>query len=61
MLPLAVDLLRSRRTLLIGICAGILAVAVGYLARERARGDEASAWASLARLLFNLDEFSHRN
>ena len=32
MIALAVDLLRSRRTLLFGICAGILAVAVGYLA-----------------------------
>ena len=32
MIALAVDLLRSRRTLLLGICAGLLAVAIGYLA-----------------------------
>ena len=32
MIALALDLLRARRTLVLGICAGILLVAVGYLA-----------------------------
>lgn len=32
MIRLAIDLLRSRRVLLVGICAGLLLVSVGYLA-----------------------------
>ncbi len=32
-----------------------------YLKRQRQRADEPAAWTAIGRILFNLDEFSHRN
>ena len=36
-------------------------VMLEFLRRERSRASRSSAWSAVARALFNLDEFSHRN
>ncbi len=38
-----------------------MSIALDYLERQREQGGEEQAWAAVARVLFNLDEFSHRN